>query len=143
MRLPPVASRRRVLRTVWFKPDTFGNQQVADPSRIIDSLLAALPQLKNFVTEDFQVIDNTNGRNVLSQVIPFFEGGNLFVLKSHWKGAISPGPPDWIQPSARFGELEIDISYFRYKAVLMNKWFSSSCATLTSLTIRGNPECKC
>jgi len=109
---------------------------------IITSLLAALPQLKSLITVACEVIDDTSGANSLTQVIPFFEGSNSLVLRSGWEQRDPPGPPDWIPPSARFGDLKIDMTYFLYKAVLVNRWLSSSCMTLTSLTVHGNPDRK-
>jgi len=111
-------------------------------SHVITSLLAALPQLKRFMVEDTKVIDDTCGANILTQVIPFFEGNNSLALESSWEQQDPPGPPDWIPSSARFGDLEIDMTYFLHKTVLVNRWFSNSCTTLTSLTIHGDPDCK-
>jgi len=106
-------------------------------SHIITSLLAVLPQLKTFTAEDSKVIDDTGGTSVFIQVVPFFEGNNSLVLGSSWEQEDPPGPPDWIPPSARFGDLEIDVAYFLHKAMLVNQWLSSSCTTLTSDNTRG------
>ena len=109
--------------------------------RTIVSLLAVLPQLKSFITTDFIVIDDTGGKNPPPQAIPFFEGNNSLVL-----GAVV-GPPaslDWILPSARFSNLKIGATYFLPEAVLVNRWLSSSCTTLTSFTIQMDvDDCKC
>lgn len=111
-------------------------------SRIITSLLAGLPQLKHFTTLGLKVTDDTGGTNLVSR-IPFFEGNNSLVLHTHWEQNDSPGPPDWIPPSARFENLEIDITYFLHKAASVNQWFSNSCTTLTSFSINVSPDCEC
>ena len=110
-------------------------------SCIITSMLAALPQLKDFSLEDSNISDDMDGTSLLPR-IPFFEGNNSLTLNSHLDQHDPPGPPDWIPPSAQFEHLEIDTPYFLYKAVLLNQWFSHSCMTLTSLAILGDPDRK-
>ena len=111
-------------------------------SRTIISLLAELSRLRSFTALGFKVTDDAGGTNLIFR-IPFFEGNNSVELYSHEDQRDFPGPPDWIPPSARFGDLEIDITYFLHKAIIVNQWLSSSCTTLTSLTINGYPDGKC
>jgi len=111
-------------------------------SRTIISLLAGLPRLKSFTALEFKVTDDAGGTDLIPQ-IAFFGGNNSVELFSHEDRRDLPGPPDWIPPSARFGDLKIDTTYFLHKAILVNQWLSSSCTTLTSLTINGYPDLKC
>ena len=105
-------------------------------SRTITSLLAGLPQLRSFATEEFRVTGDTGGVNLTSR-IPFFEGNNSAALYSYKDQQGLSGPPDWTPPSVRFGDLEINTTYILQKAVLVNQWLSESCTTLASLAIRG------
>ena len=109
-------------------------------SSIITSLLAALPKLENFTAMEVKVTDDTDGAKLTSRV-PFFEGlgGNSGAFYSHEHQIV---PPDWIPPSARFSQLEIDLTYFLHKGRLVNQWLSSSCTTLTSLAIQGDISSK-
>lgn len=109
-------------------------------SRIIISLLAGFPQLKSFTTIFFKVTDDTSGTSVAPR-IPFFEGNNSVAL--HFCDNQWDPPPDWIPPSARFGDLEIGITYFLHKSVLVNQWLSGSSTTLSSLKIYGDPGGRC
>ena len=111
-------------------------------SRAITSLLAGFPKLKDFNAENLKVTDDACGTNLISR-IPFFEGNNSARLCPHFDQQDPPGPPDWIPPSARFGDLEIDTTYFLHKTALVNQWLSGSCTTLTSLTIFGDLDGKC
>ena len=109
-------------------------------SSIIISLLAGFPQLKSFTMIETKVTDDTSGTSVVPR-IPFFEGNNSVVL--HFREDQRDPPPDWIPPSARFGDLEIGTTYFLHKSVLVNQWLSGSSTTLSSLKIYGDPEGKC
>ena len=83
----------------------------------ITSLLAGLPRLGTFIGVEVKVTDGAGGTNLISR-IPFFEDNNLARLHSPED---QQDPPDWIPPTARFGDLEIDATYFIYKAVLVNQ----------------------
>lgn len=110
-------------------------------SRVITSLLAALPQLKYFSIQDSKVTGDMDGTNLLPR-IPFFEGGNSLQVFSSPDKPDPPVPLDWIPPSARFYYLGISAKFFPYEAALANRWFSNSYTTLTSLSILGDPYCK-
>jgi hypothetical protein len=111
-------------------------------SRTITSLLVGLPQLRSLTTIYLKVTDDMGGTN-LTPRIPFFESNNSAAFDPHDDQKDPPGPPDWIPPSARFGDLRIDITYFLHKAVLVNQWLSNSCTILASLAIRGDPDGEC
>ena len=94
--------------------------QLPATSRVITSLLAALPVLETFITGCFQVTDDTGGTDLPSP-IPFFGGNGSLDLHLSWDQEDPLEPPDWIPPSARFGDLEIHMTYLLHKAVLVNQ----------------------
>ena len=104
-------------------------------SHAIVSLLAKLPHLKRLTSWCLEATGDISGFNPVSR-IPFFEGDNATL--SYYSSVDQRGPPDWIPPSARLGSLEISTTYSVHTAVLVNQWFSSSCTTLTSLSISMN-----
>ena len=108
--------------------------------RTITSLLAALPLLQILQILNFQNLDDTDDVNPLAPPrIPFFEGTNRFVLQSDNDRSYPADSLDWIPTLARFGQLEIDVACFLGHPDLVNRWFASSCTTLTNLAIRGDP----
>lgn len=128
----------------WFAPISSNLTQLdiggsETTSRIITSLLARLPQLKSLVTWNFRVTEDAGAANPVSR-IPFFEGDNSLVLHGYCGRHGLLGPPDWIPPSARFGGLEINTTYFLSKGVAVNQWLSGSCTTLVSLSIDVHPD---
>ena len=111
-------------------------------SRVITSILAALPRLERFAIQDSKTTGDTDGMNLPLPRIPFFEGGNSLEVYSNPGRPDPPGPLDWVPPSARFYHLGISARYFPHEAVPTNRWLSSSYTTLTSLLILGDPYCK-
>ena len=111
-------------------------------SHTITSLLATLPLLqdvdiKNFTTQGGA--DKT--KPTTPSRIPFFEGANRLTLRPDMDGLRHhEGALDWVPPSARFSQLDIDRWCLMYRPDLVNRWFASSCATLTNLTIGGEPS---
>ena len=106
-------------------------------SSAITSLLAALQKLKSFNANEIKVMDDTSGANLTVRA-PFFEEGDSAKFVAHLEQRAPPGPPDWIPPSARFRNLEIDITYLLCKAGLVNQWLSNSSTNLTCLLIYGD-----
>ena len=111
-------------------------KELETTSGTIISLLATLPKLKNYVSNQVKVMDNTD-RADLTVRVPFFKGGNSALFYSHFDQWDPPGPPGWIPPSARFSDLRICITYL-YKPGLFNQWLSNSSTNLTSLEIYGD-----
>ena len=67
--------------------------------RIIASMLAALPEFKCLVLGGTGITDDVGWTSLLPG-ISFFEYRNLLVSHSHLDQHDSPGPPDWVPPSA-------------------------------------------
>jgi len=128
--------------TQWFLPmgsrlvrlSVYGAQ--ATP-HTIPSLLATLPLLQSLEIIDFETPGDAGGMNLPTPSrIPFFECANHLVLRSNRGPKGYPeGSLNLIPPSARFSRLVIHTAYSMYHPDLLNRWLTSSCATLTDLTI--------
>ena len=110
-------------------------------SHTITSLLAVLPLLQSLQIHNFENPDDAHEADPPAPPrIPFFEGANRFALHSD-HGHRYPGRSlDWIPTSARFGQLEVDMACLLGHTDLVNQWLASSCATLTSLAIKDDPD---
>jgi len=109
----------------------------------ITSLLAVLPLLQRLYIYNFEIPDDDDEDEADPPVpprIPFFEGANDFALSSDQCHGYPERSLDWIPASARFGRLEIDRACSLDHPDLVNQWLVSSCATLTGLAIRDDPE---
>lgn len=110
-------------------------------SQTITSLLSALPLLKSLEVFNFENPDDEDDENLSApSSILFFEGGNRFALRSDPGHRYPEGSLDWIPPSARFRQLEVDMTCSLNHPDLVNQWFVASCTMLTSLTIREDRE---
>jgi len=111
-------------------------------ARTFAFLLAALPLLQSVDTTDFKVPDDVDETSPPTPSrIPFFEGANRFVLQSNrLPDGYPEGSLDWIPTSARFSQLEVQTAYYLHNPGILNRWLTSSCATLTSLTIRKSED---
>jgi hypothetical protein len=119
--------------------------QITNDSRIashsIVSLLAVLPLLKHVEMEHVdrglkepEDADEANPPTAFPQV-PFFEGVNSFILRSADGHYFPDQSLDWIPPTARFWQLELDLACSTHHPELANQWLASSCATLRDFTI--------
>ena len=102
--------------------------------RIITSLLATLPRLRQLRAHRLDIRDGRNTAE-LPPGVPFFRDANSLDL---CLGDDTPGSFDWIPPSARFRELWIDrycIGSGRAK-----QWIASSSGCLKFLGIKGHPR---
>ena len=107
----------------------------------LTSLLAVLPLLQVLQIRNFEDADDADDANPPPlSIIPFFEGANRFALRSDYGHRYPEGSLDWIPTSARFGQLEVDMGCSLGHPDLVNKWLASSCSTLTSLTIKDDPD---
>jgi hypothetical protein len=130
--LPCIGSNLVRLRTT-------NDSRVASHS--IVSLLAVLPLLKHVEMEHVdrglkepEDADEANPPTAFPQV-PFFEGVNSFILRSADGHYFPDRSLDWIPPTARFWQLELDLACSTHHPVLVNQWLASSCATLRDFTI--------
>jgi len=107
----------------------------------ITSLLAVLPLLRNLQIHNLENPDDAYEADPPAPPkIPFFEGANRFALHSDYGHRYPERSLDWIPVSARFGQLEVDMACLLGQQDLVNRWLSSSCATLTSLVIKDDPD---
>jgi len=121
--------------TIHNSPTTLG---------VITSLIAALHQLKHLAVE-YSKITNHADRPNPPPTIPFFQGSNslrLQYIDFDEDYEFDQHDFDWIPDSAWFEELEIDPAHFMDMPALMNRLFSNSCTTLTTLAVVGNPQRK-
>ena len=96
------------------------------------SLLAGLPHLR-YLYACYLRVDPDNDAPALPSNIPFFESTGTFDLRMV---DYSPEKLNWIPPTARFGDLRIDVCCIWSIPAVVNKWFASSGEDLERLTIR-------
>lgn len=109
--------------------------QATTTYNIIVPLLAALPHLRHLSAHSLDVLDNRDVTGLPSRV-PFFEDANCLDLSLDED---DPESLDWIPPSARFRELQIDASSILDESGRVQQWIASSARTLRFLSITGHP----